>query len=72
MVYLSGEEPEEDSCEVLVDLGQHCGKPITSVVEEKWTPARDRIDCCNDCAESFVRQGYVKVKGESAPSFPSY
>jgi hypothetical protein len=54
------EAEEENPCEVFVDLGIRCGKPITTSVREPYTPAAFLIECCQDCAESFLQQGYLK------------
>lgn len=53
------EEEVDDPCEVLVDLDIRCGKPITRTVREPYTPAAFEIDCCDECAESFIQQGYL-------------
>jgi hypothetical protein len=49
---------DETMCGVMVDLGSRCGKPITTVVEEPWTPGRFQIRCCDDCAANFISEGY--------------
>lgn len=58
MPSVGDEDDEENMCGVLVDLDSHCGKPITTIVEEPWTPGRFQIECCDDCAKGFIDEGY--------------
>lgn len=51
-----------DPCEVMVDLGQRCGKPATQTVSEPYTPGAIKIPCCDDCASDFGEQGYGWIK----------
>ena len=54
------DDEDEECCRVLVDLDQHCGKPITRVIHEPYTPAAFAIECCEECAESMISQGYIR------------
>jgi hypothetical protein len=55
-------EGEDDGCQVANEgPGSKCRKPITHRVEEPWTPGRFRTDCCADCAQGFVDNGYHRV-----------
>lgn len=53
---------DENMCGVFVDLGERCGKGITSTVEEPFTPGRFQIECCSDCANDFVSNGYRRIR----------
>lgn len=53
------EGEEENPCMVLVDLGEHCGKPISRIAIEPYTPGRFKTECCEECFVSFMREGYI-------------
>lgn len=62
---VDGDDDEDDfddetMCGVLVDGPEDgpCGKPITRIVEEPWTPGRFTVRCCDDCAQGFIDDGY--------------
>lgn len=50
---------EETMCGVFVDLGSRCGKPITRIAIEPFTPGRFKTECCEECFNSFMRDGYI-------------
>ena len=54
-----------EPCEVFVDLGEKCGRPVTQTVTEPFTPAAFEIRCCDQCAANFREQGYGQVKPTS-------
>jgi hypothetical protein len=53
-----GMDEEENPCMVFVDLGIRCGKPITRIAIEPYTPGRFKTECCDDCWRSFMSEGY--------------
>ena len=55
---------DDEGCQQLVDGPgcSPCGKPITHVVHERYTPAAFAIECCDDCADSLIRYGYFEKK----------
>ena len=50
---------EETMCSVFVDLDIRCGKPITRIAIEPYTPGRFKTECCEDCWKSFMSGGYI-------------
>jgi hypothetical protein len=56
------DDDDEEGCQVMVDLGEYCNKPITTIVAEPYTPAAFQIECCDDCAKSHIDFGYKLVR----------
>lgn len=63
---LESEECEEcfEPCAVFIDLGQQCGRPVSQIAVEPYTPAKFTLPCCDRCAAGFKQIGYEVSKKE--------
>lgn len=51
-----------ESCSVMVDLDERCGKPAMRTVYEPYMPKSVAVHCCEECAGDLLKFGYLRTR----------